>query len=88
MNAVLTVKYITKSDCLPGHVAINSNKKLSSTSILQLHKTVLLMKTYGWHGILIGMLLLSLHITCLLSGILLIHFYVLHQELLASHLWY
>ena len=66
LNAVLTVKYIVKSNCLPGQTAIDSNRKLSSTSIPQLHKTVLLIKTYRWLGILIGMLLLSMQITCLL----------------------
>ena len=63
---MLTVKYIVKAYCLPGQAAIDSNRKLSSTSILQWHKTVLLIKTYGWLGILTGMLLLSLQITCLL----------------------
>ena len=84
----VTVKYIVKFDCLPGQAAIDSNRKLSSTSILQLHKTVLSIKTYGWLGILKGMLLPSLQITCLLFGQLLVLFHVLHQELLVSHLYY
>ena len=67
---------------------IYSYRKLSSTSIPQLHKTVLLIKTYGWLGILIGMLLLSLHITCLLFGQFANTISCPHQELLVSHLWY
>ena len=49
---------------LSGQAAIDSSRKLSSASIPQLHKIVLLIKTYGWLGILTGMLLLSLQITC------------------------
>ena len=42
--------------------------KLSSVSIPQLLKTVLFNKTYGWFGILIGKLRLSLQITYLVFG--------------------
>ena len=59
---------MVKSDCLPEQAAIASNRKLASASISQLHKTVLLIKTYGWLGIWIGMLLVSLQITCILFG--------------------
>ena len=67
INVVLTVKYTAKADCLPGQAAIDSNRKLSSASITQLHKTVPLIKTYRWLGILTGMLL-SLQIKHLLFG--------------------
>ena len=57
-----------KADCLAGQAAIDSNRKLSSASILQLCKNVLLIKTYRWLGILTGRVLLSFQITCLLFG--------------------
>ena len=42
------------SDCLPGHVAIDSNNECSSACILQLHKMDLFNKMYGCLGILMG----------------------------------
>ena len=56
------------SDCLPGHVAMDSNSKCYSACISQLHKTDLFNKTYGCLGILIGYSWLSLHITYLDFG--------------------
>ena len=56
------------SDCLPGHVAMDSNSKCSSACISQLHRTDLFNKTYGCLGILMGYSWLSLHITYLDFG--------------------
>ena len=43
------MKYISKSAPLPSesHAAIDSNRKLFSTSIIQLQSTVLFNSTYG-----------------------------------------
>ena len=48
-NAVFATKYISKSiSSLSGsHAAIDSNRKLLSASIIQLHSTVLFNNTYG-----------------------------------------
>ena len=54
---------MVESDCFPEHAAIDSTKKLFSASIPQLHKAVLFNETYGWLGILIGKLQLSLQMT-------------------------
>ena len=45
----LNIKYISKSTSVFSvlHAAIDSNKKLVSASIIQLHSTVLFNKTYG-----------------------------------------
>ena len=56
------------SDCLPGHVAIDSNSECSSACISQLHRTDLFNNTYGCLGILIGYSWLSLDITYLDFG--------------------
>ena len=58
-NAVLAMKYISKStSTLSGsHAAIDSNRKLFSTSILQLQSIILFNNTYRWLGISIGVLL-------------------------------
>ena len=47
-NAVLATNYISKSAPLPSgsHAAIDSNRKLFSTSIIQLQSTVLFNSTY------------------------------------------
>ena len=48
----ITVKYISKSGfSCSSHAASNSSKKLLSVSMLQLHKTFLSSKMYGWLGI-------------------------------------
>ena len=39
------------------HTAIDSNRKLFSASIIQLHSIVLFNNTYGWLGISKGILL-------------------------------
>ena len=56
------------SDCLPGHVAMDSSRECSSACISQLHRTDLFSKTYGCLGILMGCSWLSLHITYLDLG--------------------
>ena len=56
------------SDCLSGHVAMDSSKECSSACISQLHRMDLFNKTYGCLGILIGYSWLSLHITYLDLG--------------------
>ena len=55
-------------DCLPGHVAIDSNSECSSACISQLHRTDLFNNMYGCLGILMGYSWLSLHITYLDFG--------------------
>ena len=59
---MLTVYYIVMSNCLTGHVAIDSNSECSSACISQLHRTDLSNNTYGCLGILIGYSWVSLHI--------------------------
>ena len=53
------MKYISKSTSVLSrlYAAIDSNRKLFSTSIIQLHNIVLFNNTYGWLGILIEILL-------------------------------
>ena len=49
------MKYISKLGFLcSSHAASDSSKKLLSASMLQLHKTFLSSKTYGWLGIFTG----------------------------------
>ena len=55
-------------DCLPGHVAMDSNNECSSACISQLHRTDLFNNMYGHLGILMGYSWLSLHITYLDFG--------------------
>ena len=50
------------------HAAKDLRRKGFSASISQLHKTLLLIKMYGWLGILTGVLLLMMHIICLSFG--------------------
>ena len=58
-NAILATKYILRSAPSPSgsHAAIDSNRKLFSTSIIQLQSIVLFNNTYRWLGISIGILL-------------------------------
>ena len=56
------------SDCLPGHVAMDSNSESYSASISELYRTDLFNKTYGCLAILMGYSWLSLHITYLDFG--------------------
>ena len=53
------MKYISRSAPLlsGSHAAIDSNRKLFTTSIIQLQSMVLFNNTYGWLGISIGILL-------------------------------
>ena len=56
---MFATKYISKStSSLSGsHAAMDSNRKLLSASVIQLHSTVLFINTYGWLDISIGILL-------------------------------
>ena len=75
------------SDCLPGHIAMDSNSKCSSACISQLHRMDLFNKTDGCLGILMGYLWLSLHITYLDLAYLPVLFHFLHLKLLVLHLF-
>ena len=68
MKAVLTVKYTVNFEFVFSHAAKDLRRKWFSTSIPQLHRTLLFTKTYGWLGILTGMSLLMLHVICLSFG--------------------
>ena len=62
-KAKFTVKCISRSVLVsgPSHAANDSKRKLLSASMSQLHKILQFIKTYGWPGMFIGILLLCKH---------------------------
>ena len=55
-KAIFTMKYITNFEFVSWHAAKDSKRKLFFASMLQLHNTLLFTSTYGWLGILTGIL--------------------------------